>query len=955
VIVSTTSGTNRTDIDFGFRGTGSIGDRVYLDTDGDGVQDAGGLEPGLPGVTVTLRYDANNDGDFTDPDDGLFTTVTDSSGNYSFTNLPAGTFQASVSPTGGTGGVPGNAALTDSIDNGTLNPNAAPTVTLAVSDNVTDVDFGFRGTASVGDRIWYDADGNGVQAAGEPGIPGVTVTLLWSGPDGVFGGGDDVTFTTTTDSSGTYLFPNLPVNGASDPYRVTVTQPTDFPTQTFDADGLPTGNQSTLDLGPTEANLLQDFGYRGTASIGDLVWNDLNGNGRFDVGEPGINGVTVELFYAGADGVFQPGELTTPLLTTTTASGGLYQFPNLAAGTYRVRFGNSDGGTTYTRTPQDVTGAGWTDANDSDANVTTGFTADYPLINGQSNLTVDQGLYIPVSLGDRVFFDIDADGVQDSGEPGIPGAGIQVVWLGPDGVLGGGDDQTFSTTTGPDGTWSVNNLPPGSYQVTATPPAGQGWTLTDSVDNGGPADPTNAVIVSTTSGTNRTDIDFGFRGTGSIGDRVYLDTDFDGVQDAGEPGIPGVTVTLVWTGFDGVFGGGDDVTLTAMTDANGNYSYGNLPAGSYRVSVPQPGAGGVPGDLAFADSLDDGIFNPDPTATIALAAGQNRTDVDFGFGSPGLILGTEFGCISGPIVRVVNPVTGDIRAQRTVYEPSFRGGVRVYGADITGDGIPEILTAPGRGRPGEVRVFDRNLNPLPQYNFFPFGSTYRSGVEIAAGSVTGPGRFEIVAAQSGGSSLVRVFTVTPGTRVHSSPVRQFQPFGPRFTGGVRVATADVGTFVGRNGTSSTPDGITEIIVGSGAGRTAQVRAYNAQPATPAIVDSFQALGGSARGVSVSRLPGTGGAVDRILVTGGQRNGGLVETWKRDGSRFVREAAFRAFGGTSAEVFAAAVNAENVFTVEGIGSRNPGVRKHTSLVGGTPSTVPQTSTLQRGLRIAVLRS
>jgi fimbrial isopeptide formation D2 family protein/uncharacterized repeat protein (TIGR01451 family) len=913
-----------------------------------------------PGASVTFRFTATiNDNGVSAPAPG--STITNSAG-VTATSLPG--------PSGTGGAWSGTAATSSAV------PGAAGTATGertgADGEGGALNDYADSDTADVtlnshqiAGELYLDADNDGIRDVGESLITDST-TFRLSGSD-VAGNAVSIDVTTTT---GAYNFTGL----RAGTYTITqLDQPTGYldgrDTAGTSSPGTQFGGTGTLasaDRGTPAApghdadaigtiiitggnesktGINYNFGELLPARLGNLVFLDDNGNGRQDGGvEAGIDGVLVTL-----NGTDDTGRSVTA--TATTASGGLYGFTNLRPGSYTVTFGNTAGGTTYTRTVRDSAVAA--DATDSDGDPATGTTGSYTLASGQSNQTVDQGLYIPVSLGNRVFFDIDADGVQDSGEPGIPGAGIQVVWLGPDGVLGGGDDQTFTTTTGVNGAWSVNSLPPGSYQVTATPPAGQGWAIADSIDNG-TLSGTNPVIVSTTSGVNRTDIDFGFRGTGSIGDRVYLDTSFDGVQQPGELGIPGVTVTLVWTGFDGVIGGGDDVTLTTITDSNGNYSFGNLPAGNFRVSVPEPGAGGVPGDLMFADSLDDGILNPNAAPAVTLAAGQGRTDVDFAFGNPGLILGTDFGCESGPIVRVVNPVTGDIRAQRTVYEPSFRGGVRVYGADITGDGIPEILTAPGAGRAGEVRVFDRNLNPLSQFNFFPFGSAYRNGIEIAAGSVTGPGTFEIVAAQSRGSSLVRVFTVNPASGVNSSPIRQIQPFGPRFAGGVTVATADVGTFVGGNGTSSTPDGVAELIVGSGAGIPAQVRVYNSRPATPALVNSFQALHASAQGVSLSRLPGTGKAADRILVTGGRRNGGQVETWRRNGSNFVRDAAFSTFGGTSAAVFAAAINEHSIFTVEGVGGRTSGIRKHASISSSVASAVPQTATLRPALRIAVLR-
>ncbi len=379
--------------------------------------------------------------------------------------------------------------------------------------------------------------------------------------------------------------------------------------------------------------------------------------------------------------------------------------------------------------------------------------------------------------------------------------------------------------------------------------------------------------------------------------------------------------TQVWTVGALPSGASATLTFTALTTLVGTFD--NSATASSTTYDPSPG-------------------NDTGTAEIVTRPG-------------GVITGTDFGCDSGPLVRVVDPRDGTLRAEFFAYEPSFRGGVRVYGADITGDGIPEILTAPGPGRPGEVRVFDRKGVPLPEYSFFPFGPSYVGGVEVAAGSVTGAGRYEIVAGQSRSLSRVGVFTVTPGAGVSSTATRLFQPFGPRFRGGVTVATADLGTFAGRTAVSNTPDHVSEIIVGSGPGIPAQVKAYNAVPQTPALVGAFRALGGSRLGASVSRLPGAAGVADRVLASSGQRTGGGVQTWRFDRGSFVRDAAFTAFGGTSAAIFAAALDAENIFTVQGLGGSTSGVRKNTSPDGGTASAVPQTSSFLPPLRVSVLRA
>jgi len=341
-------------------------------------------------------------------------------------------------------------------------------------------------------------------------------------------------------------------------------------------------------------------------------------------------------------------------------------------------------------------------------------------------------------------------------------------------------------------------------------------------------------------------------------------------------------------------------------------------------------------------------YDPDPS--------NNSSSAEIIVPSSGVIVGTDIGCITGPFVRVIDPDTG---ADRIVpffaYEPSFRGGARVYGADVTGDGIPEILTAPGPGRPGEVRVFSDTGTPLPQYNFFPFGRGYTGGLEIAAGSITAAGKIQIVASQTRGGT-VRVFDVNPSaaTPVAGTPVRQLQPFGAAYRSGVFVDTADIGTFSGGTLTSSAPDGVTELVVGSGPGMRATVNVYNGQPARPALINSFNPFGAAYnRGASVARLPSSvPGNADKILVSAGSSGGSLVETFT--GLTKTRQAAFAAYAGSRSDVFSAAINDSELFSVEGQFGRTNGVRKVRSTSGAAASTLPQSTGSYPPLRVAILR-
>jgi uncharacterized repeat protein (TIGR01451 family) len=406
--------------------------------------------------------------------------------------------------------------------------------------------------------------------------------------------------------------------------------------------------------------------------------------------------------------------------------------------------------------------------------------------------------------------------------------------------------------------------------------------------------------------------------------------------------VPGLASIIAGTPSQGTY---DPTT--------GQWDIGDLPSGA-DATITFTALTTLEGTFTNTVTVSTATFEPDLT--------NNTAQATITVLASGIIIGSDLGCTSTPLVRVIDPNTGvDRITPFFAYEPKYRGGVRVYGADVTGDGIPEILTAPGQGRPGEVRVFSRDGTPLPQYNFFPFGASYRGGVEIAVGSITGLGTTEIVAGQNRGG-LARVFTVNPGVGVNSAAIRQVQPFGAAYRSGVMVATADIGTFSGKTLTSSSPDGISEMVFGSGPGSQATVREYNGVSAKPVLVNAFNAIAkGYSRGVSVARLPGASGAADGVLVSAGPQGGSKVQTFR--GISKIPAASFAAYSGAAAraDVFTAAISETEIFSVQGqFGATpsmtSPGVKKNTAITGGTSSTLRGTgpTALIPPLRVGILR-
>lgn len=343
---------------------------------------------------------------------------------------------------------------------------------------------------------------------------------------------------------------------------------------------------------------------------------------------------------------------------------------------------------------------------------------------------------------------------------------------------------------------------------------------------------------------------------------------------------------------------------------------------------------------------------------------NQSTHVDLEAVRNGLVTGTDDGCPSGPFVRVLDPETGGVLRQFTAYEPGFRGGVRVIAADLDGDGYDEIVTAPGRGRTGEIRVWTQQGVELTAYRTFPFGTGYSGGVEVATGDVDGDGRLDLVAAMSSGrNARVSAFPIVPAAAdpVADTPARTIVPFPGRYTGGATVAAGDLGSFVG-GVWAAIPDGVAEVIAGSNAGMRATVKVYDFAASTPRVVGGFRPFGpGFTGGVTLATGRWNADATADVLVGAGVGGGSAVEVWSgATFGRLARITAFSSFRRPNAKVYVAALDADGdgiVDTVSAVQGQQgakgtPGVTTW-SRIGGTTRLLPLSAGLQPPLRITAM--
>jgi uncharacterized protein YuzE len=477
----------------------AVGDIAWIDANRDGLQNLEGDKPEqiLPGVKVEIFAVGENGKQSTaEHMDGspVAPVTTDENGRYLFDELPAGQYQVkftlteeqakkytftSYSPEIG-GADDSNADRATGLSPVfTLNDENAQ-LTLEYGDQDFAATQGIdptwdagvvQKTYGVGDKVWIDANRNGVQDGSEEPVPGATVTLLdEDGKPAKDIYGEEVA-PVTTDENGNYLFQNLPAGKykvhfelpaeLADEYAFTTKETgNDSSTDDSDADRK-TGTTKVIELGDENTNLSTDHEGRDpqqategidptwdagivkkSYAIGDYTWIDVNQDGKQSEGEPALSGVTVTLFEA--DGVTPAKDiLGNELKPVVTDENGKYVFDELAPGQYVVKFQlTKDQAKRYAFTQLGKGSAKDSDAKVSEDNAAVAFTKTVTLDASNTNLDRDYGVKASegidptwdagviqksVRVGDYVWVDSNKNGRQDKGEPGIPGVWLTIV------------------------------------------------------------------------------------------------------------------------------------------------------------------------------------------------------------------------------------------------------------------------------------------------------------------------------------------------------------------------------------------------------------------------------------------------------------------------------------------------------------------------------------------------
>jgi hypothetical protein len=256
------------------------------------------------------------------------------------------------------------------------------------------------------------------------------------------------------------------------------------------------------------------------------------------------------------------------------------------------------------------------------------------------------------SISGEKFNDLNGNGTKDTGDIGVQGVTINL-----DKDANGTIDAT--TTTDANGNYSFSNLASGTYVVTESVPTG--WMQTTS-------NPSNIII---TNAETVTEVNFGDFKLVAISGEKFNDVNGNGVKDAGDNGIAGVTIDLD-KGADG------SVDQTTTTDANGNYGFTGVGPGTYRIREETP-TGTVQ-------------TTTDPT-DIVTSSGTDLSGVDFGNFKLVSLSGTKFDDTNGDGTRETEP--GLIGFTFDLFKNGGTNPIDIALSDSTGNYTFGTLVGPG--------------------------------------------------------------------------------------------------------------------------------------------------------------------------------------------------------------------------------------------------------------------
>ena len=516
----------------------SISGVVWSDVDGDGIYQDG--EPGQPGVTLTLTHKNGT----------VYTTESGEDGSFLFDNILYGSYKLTFT-------LPADKMFTNAAPQNTRRSlltaagQSSGTVSMYLNpgDRVDGQYVGVISGSNITGRCFLDANYNGLLDEGEAPLPGVTLTLTRNGSGNALA-------TVTSGEDGSFVFSGL--RGGS--YAVAANLPDDGSVYTLVTGG---GNQFAARSGrksQTVGNLeLADNGTLSLtlgavypATISGVAYLDDNFSGAMEDGEQAVNNLTVALLDASGN----------QIASTRTGKDGSFAFTGVMPGSYRLSL-SALAGYAFTKT-----GEGSVVVNTGNG---TGLSELFDAPIGQTVSGRNIGMILPGVVEGVVFGDLNDNGVQDEGEPGLTGAVVRLIETT--------EGEAFSAVIGDDGAYRFDAVMPGRYYLRFELPEGGVFSSVTGVQHDGGVG--ESEVFSFATGAHVTGPVCGGIALGGIDGVVFDDRNANGVQDEGEAAMQGVTITLTPDR-------GELEAVTVVTGADGCFAIGDLRPGSYQLTLAYP-------------------------------------------------------------------------------------------------------------------------------------------------------------------------------------------------------------------------------------------------------------------------------------------------------------------------------------------------------------------------------
>jgi len=367
----------------------TVGGRVWLDNNGDGIQGAG--EPGIASVGIVL---------FDTTGTLIGSRFTDKAGIYRFNELESGSYYAILDQeTLPDHFVPTLPDIGDDVNDSDLlleSGRTAPTVSIPAGGQFLSLDMGVYGLATLGSRIWEDLNGDGIQDVQESGLRDVVVQLLDDQGQPAIDA-EKNSLIATTDENGQYYFYVFSPYYQGDDERL-------------DSDGIPSPLMPSLarsipfTLSPNQNAINFDLGLYRTTSVDGFAWFDSDGNGIWDDEEERLFELPVELYRRSGDLVAR----------SQTDDSGHYTFSELVPGDYYIQFIGPDHLICTHRLDNSNQRR-----NTSLVDPTNGRIILEDLTIGADYTDLNAGFTEPTALEDQVWLDENDNGRLDPDEAGL--------------------------------------------------------------------------------------------------------------------------------------------------------------------------------------------------------------------------------------------------------------------------------------------------------------------------------------------------------------------------------------------------------------------------------------------------------------------------------------------------------------------------------------------------------